>query len=137
MRLYKRNEAMHVEASPEDVVTAFRELPQTTQMRASLTLPQRMREAAKVLREVDERTPEWDDPPWHPTTLCRMAARWEAEAARAVARDVAVEELARLLHDLSVPGPPFDEASSPIVTCYRSRAEKLFAAGYRKQATDE
>lgn len=99
MKLYKKCSATdraYVEATPEDVVTAFRELPQTTQMRASLTLPQRMREAAKVLREVDERTPEWDDPPWHPTTLCRMAARWEAEAARAVARDVAVEDLAKL-----------------------------------------
>lgn len=134
MKIFKQvDKGTHIgreNATPEDVVAAFRELDQTTQMRA----------AADVLVEAEER---YD--PARTAGLALTAELWSADGLRGTAdlwdredaEKAELEELARLLHDLSVPGPPFDEASSPIVTCYRSRAEKLFAAGYRKQATDE
>ena len=118
------------EATPEDIVAAFRELPLTRQMRA----------ASDVVVEADARLDpslDHDLQPWDAKGIRAVAARFDREDAEKAMQDNEIEELARLLHDLSVPGPPFDEASSPIVTCYRSRAEKLFAAGYRKQATDE
>lgn len=94
------------------------------------TLPQRMREAAKVLSEAQWRLDPETTPIWSPFKLNQFADEWEAEDARHAAQEAEAEELARCLHDPFV-GPLKAEWS------FLDAAKSLLAAGWRKVADDE
>ena len=114
MKLYKANwVSMYVEATPEDVVTAFRELPQTTQMRA----------AADVLVEAEERyDPDGINPrSWAANRLRCFADRWDREDAELEERNNLIGKLENELRGLGLGGT------------FRSIAEALTDAGYRQQ----
>ena len=129
MKLYKADmtERVYVEATPGDVVAAFRALPLTTQMRA----------AADVLVEASKRRGFYPDDSWWPTLLRSQSDRFSREDAEKAKQDSEIDELARLLHDLAARGIAFEKSGTHVQAHYRERAKKLFAAGYRKQATDE
>lgn len=123
MKLYKRHEAMHVEATPEDVVAAFQ----------ALDLPVKMRAAAKVLDAANTREGKGPFLPWGSEALNGWADRWEAEDAEKAKRDSEIEELIGEITAVLYS----DEAAEDYGSAGTILAKKLFAAGYRKQATDE
>ena len=102
----------------------------------SESLPQRMREAAKVLDEASARKQLNDDSrvPWTAFQLRYTADRFESEDNTTAELESLVEELAKTLletcHDIlriESSGPLFDDA--------REGARKLIDAGWTKQAT--
>ena len=113
----------YVEADAGEVVCAFRELPQTTQMRA----------AADVLVDATDRhfhirgDAECQD--WRPANLRMMATRWDREDAEKAKQANEIEELAQALAKSA-------GYATPDSMAYK-RAQDLYGWGWRKQATDE
>lgn len=104
------------------------------------SLPQRMREAAKVLREASHRhgTGHVDDErganemKWNAVKLGHWADRWEAEDNAAAEREAMVEELARWLYSYWPTSYPFDEDKSGAKALYMAQARRLIDAGWTK-----
>ena len=121
MKLYTRyGQSMYVEATPGDVVAAFR----------ALDLPTRMRAAADVLEAANTREGKrWSYLSLASGALNGWADRWEAEDAEKVKRDSEIEELAQALAKSA-------GYATPDSMAYK-RAQDLYGWGYRKQATDE
>lgn len=100
------------------------------------SLPDRMREAAKVLREADRRCHGRIEG-WTPLDLEGTAEAWEAEDNAAAEREAMVEELAREVYAViwGASGATWERNASKEIM--RAHARRLIAAGWRKGGSDE
>lgn len=102
------------------------------------SLPQRMREAAKVLREVSAREGCAAEYSWPPNLIEVRADRWEVEDDAAAEREAMAEELAHSLLIIQAQRYP-DRGDLLDLNCTKARddarnlARKLIAAGWTKQ----
>ena len=102
----------------------------------SESLPQRMREAAKVLREASERTPDAADSPgywsWTPQQLEKTAINWEERDEKLA------DELARFMVAVQAANYP-SRADLRDPECTKARGDAmeiarcLVAAGWTKR----
>lgn len=101
-----------------------------------VSLPDRMREAAKVLREADSRCHGRIEG-WTPLDLEGTAEAWEAEDNAAAEREAMVEELAQEVYVViwGASGATWERYASKGIM--RARARRLIAAGWRKGGSDE
>lgn len=100
------------------------------------SLPQRMREAAEVLREADRRCHGRIEG-WTPLDLEGTAEAWESEDRAKAEQEAAVEELAKWLsiHIGTWPEDEWHLRAKP--NYWHDKARELMDAGWRKGGSDE
>lgn len=127
MKLYKDADRLSpVPASPEDIITAFNDLP----------LPVRMRPVVVAWRQADERLggPAADA---CYAELLKLADRWEREDAEKAKEAAEVEELAQIIRSTTGRLGSWESIVESAREEYREQARAVLGAGYRKQADDE